>query len=77
MTGKQWTALGLLGSGLLGVGTMALFASGRTKEAYAIAGSAALVSAILVAAHAMDPDDAPAAHAGGGGAGNTLPGTGL
>lgn len=61
MTGKQWTALGLLGSGLLGVGVMALFASGRSKEAYAIAGSAALVSAILVSAHAMDPDDGAAA----------------
>lgn len=65
MTGKQWTALGLLGSGLLGVGVMALFATGRSKEAYAIAGSAALVSAILVSAHALDADQAPPAHAGG------------
>jgi len=60
MTQRQWLAVGVLGSGLLGVGVMALFATGRPKDAYAIAGAAALTSVILAAGRVLSGDEAPA-----------------
>lgn len=63
MTSRHWLALAIVGSGIVSLGSMALYAKGKREEAFALAFTSGILSTVFSAARVLNEDNpAPSWH---------------